>query len=92
MTHSTRLLLAASIGLALAGGTALAQPMAGASGPMGAASMPHDCKPMHASGADKSMPMMKNCQMGAAGAASAPASRPKGKPSHDHSKVHKNQG
>jgi len=87
MHHISRLLLAA---LALATGVAVAQPAPVASAPMGAAM--HDCKAMHRQGTETSMPMDKpmKCAMGSDGAASAAAN--KAKPTHDHSKTHKNQG
>ena len=80
-----------SFGLALASGAALAQPM-GASAPMVAASMPHDCKAKHDHGADRGAPSgaTMNCAKSPDEAASAPAKK-KVKP-HDHAKFHKNQG
>jgi hypothetical protein len=104
MNHPSRLLVAASMGLALATGAAVAQQAPAASAPMGASSM-QDCKAMHGQGSDKPMPMDKSgkamgmpmdkpmkCAMGSDGGASAPAKRGKSKPAHEHSKVHKNQG
>ena len=83
--------LITSLGLVLAGGAALAHPMS-ASAPMGAASMPHECKAKHDHGAERSAPSgaMMNCAMNPAESALAPAKK-KVKP-HDHAKSHKNQG
>lgn len=89
MNHTSRVLVAASMSLALATGAAVAQPAPAASAPMGASPM-HDCKAMHEKGSEKSMPMGKpmKCAMGSDGAASAPAK--KAKPNHDHSTSPKN--
>ncbi len=94
MNRTSFCLLATSIGLAVSSGAALAQQAGAASAPMGSASMPHDCKPMHDHGAEKGMPMAKsmNCPMGGETAASAPAKKAKAKPRHNHAKFHKNQG
>jgi hypothetical protein len=80
-----------SFGLALASGAAMAQ-TAVASAPMGAASMPQDCKAKHDHGSERGMPTgaTMNCAKSADGAASAPAKK-RVKP-HDHAKFHKNQG
>jgi hypothetical protein len=81
----------ASCGLILVSGAAMGQP-AGASAPMGAASMPQGCKAKHDHGAERGMPTgsTMNCAKSADDAASAPAKK-KVKP-HDHAKFHKNQG
>jgi hypothetical protein len=96
MSHIARLLLAASMGLALASGNATAQPAAAASMPLHpkhGASMPHDCKPMpmhgqkdgkEGKGMQMSRPM--ECPKGGGRAASAPAGEAKGDAAHDHSK------
>jgi hypothetical protein len=89
-----RLLLTTSLAVVLLNGAALAQQTSAASAPMGAASMPHNCKAMHGAGSDKPMPMMKsmNCAMDSAAPASEPTKKQRAKPAHDHSKDHKNQG
>ncbi|WOB10840.1 hypothetical protein [Piscinibacter gummiphilus] len=75
MRPTLHLLLGAGLAATLAGGCATTEPTPAAPGAMGPASMSHDCMamPMHASGDDKPMPMMKPMQCAAKAADPASA-------------------
>lgn len=79
MRSTLHLLLGAGLAALLAA-CASTEPAPPASGPMGPGSMPHDCKmpmpmAMHASGVDKSMPMMKPMSCAKAADPASAASR-----------------
>lgn len=85
MRSTLHLLLGAGFAATLAG-CATTAPAPAATGPMGSASMPHDCKKsmpmaMHASGVDRPMPMMKS--MSCPAEASKPAPNHEGAASRD---------